>query len=1496
MSCTTAASTFLSPNQICPHCSQSQCGTFFTFLRLAALIFLMSVGAPAHAALYRIRPLGIVGGRIVGGLDETPLQTMLDSYNAGAPRPAMSMNGLGQVVEDIGINGTSLLWLPAPAFGLPGGYSYLPNGFMVQRIGPAGDVVGIMVSNRTAAIWRKGALTNLGKMGLDAVANVDVTFRGVVVGTAIKANPQPVEPRYLGTPFIVPPGGTQLQQMFTNDTVRTWVFRADANADVVGCETPVSGPSRVFITQNGSGLQPGGKQYPVLPPNGYAVSLNGFGDIAGVQYGVSGPLDDNLFTYAPSGQSDLPTTPVLLLSSNVQPTDLLAMNIRGQALCIAGFDPGDVLYQHGGFTRLQDLIPLNSGWTDLSGADLNDNGWIVGEGTYQGQIDQAFLMVPVGLSASLAAIPNPVPVGAPVTVTLTLSNETAAALGPVTLTNVGPNFNPSVDGSGGLVYSNGPASAQVASLSPGATATFVYTYATSAPGTNHLYAIGHGFDSSTRWAAQRFLASDYATTIVAITGQLDGTLSVSPPRVQTNGLISVTLTARNNPFSPGPVSNVAPSGTLTVEGSGDAQLLQGPNPTNHVSLHPGDSTNFNYVFRAVKAGRVDFRGRVAGVGVGGSSQQSDEAVSASVLIAPGGDLLIKRHLESDSQYSGENVYQRVPIAEQARTNAVGQNQSSVFEVKIENHDAAPQVFSLITIESTSNGWSTKYVFEGQDISDSLRSGAQFPPLASNQVDIITIQMDETNAAAGSTCSAELFLSSPQVPAETLDSVKAVSQLDPQGDLLIRRDGDPAGLYAGAGIFQTAPASPQIRTNIVDLNQDSKFQVQIQNTDTQPQTYTLAALPKGNTGWKRTYLMGGQDMTAQLEAAGGANLPQLAAGASSTLEVIVRATNALASDLEPIDFTLTLASDPTRPLDIVEAVSQRGLPDLTVISMAWNPTNSGLDFVYANRGSALSNDTVAQIVWATGPSTNDILSQLPPIYTVHVPTGFSDQSTNQATEAHFNYPPTNATYVQLVLDPDNLINESSRTNNTLALPLTFRHVVLVMMENRSFDHFLGWLPGADGMLSGGFYTNTSGEAFTNYHLTYFQGCGCDDPDHTYIGARIALNTNTSPPGCDGWLRANPHDTFSIGYYLQNDLGFFGQIAPNWTVCDRYFAAIMAETQPNRIYQHAGQTDCLTNRTTFQLTLPTIWDLLQSSNVTARYYYDGETFAQTPLFLWGLKYYSLEHRTSQFYSDCASGSLPSVSYVDPELTSATLFAYAHDEGLTSAGIDTGGNDDHPHSDIRNGEAFLSRVYNAIASSPQWSSTVLIINFDEWGGFFDHVVPPVLPSSQVPDADASAYIGGGLFSTDPTYGSRGFRVPCVVISPWTHQSRVSSGLFDHTSVLKLIEDRWNLPSLTAHDFYANDLTNVMDFGHPDYTVPPLLQNVPSGSPYGGFCQSVLIKHQSDGSLLVDWDATCIKAVVLQSAPDPDGPWFDVSNILAPPYVFTPSKMEFFRFKSIK
>jgi phospholipase C len=359
-----------------------------------------------------------------------------------------------------------------------------------------------------------------------------------------------------------------------------------------------------------------------------------------------------------------------------------------------------------------------------------------------------------------------------------------------------------------------------------------------------------------------------------------------------------------------------------------------------------------------------------------------------------------------------------------------------------------------------------------------------------------------------------------------------------------------------------------------------------------------------------------------------------------------------------------------------------------------------------------------------------------------------------------------------------------------------HIVLVTMENRSFDHFLGWLPGANGVQAGLSYTDTSGSTYPTYALSDYQGCGHADPDHSYAGGRVQYDNGK----CDGFLQTAPAgDTFPIGYYQQSDLAFLGQAAPGWTTFSGYFAAIMAETFPNRIYQHAAQTDRLSNSTTISK-LPTIWDRLADHSISRRYYY-----SDIPLLaLWGSKYLSISAPIAQFFADCLFGTLPHVSVVEPRFLGES-------QGLS--------NDDHPFADIRNGEAFLNSVYAAVTSSPLWRNTVLIINFDEWGGFFEHVPPTAAP---IPPADRAA---GNLD------GLRGFRVPCLIISPWSRRGFVAAGIYDHTSVLKMIEWRWNLRPLTIRDASARNLALALDFSVPDVAAPQYA--VPPG-PFGSICIS--------------------------------------------------------------
>jgi phospholipase C len=376
-----------------------------------------------------------------------------------------------------------------------------------------------------------------------------------------------------------------------------------------------------------------------------------------------------------------------------------------------------------------------------------------------------------------------------------------------------------------------------------------------------------------------------------------------------------------------------------------------------------------------------------------------------------------------------------------------------------------------------------------------------------------------------------------------------------------------------------------------------------------------------------------------------------------------------------------------------------------------------------------------------------------------------------------------------------------------------HIVVLMMENRSFDHLLGWLPGANGRQAGLTYLDSSSEPHPTYRLTTYVGCSHPDPDHSYAGGRSEHDDGKN----DGWLQTSTNDVFCIGYYEEADLPFYSALSRNFTTCDNYFASILSSTFPNRVFQHAAQTDRLSN--TFDIsTLPTIWDNLAAAGVSHKYYYSNVPF----LALWGAKYIGISALFAEFLADAAAGTLPAVSFVDPKYTIL-------DDGE--------GNDDHPHADLRAGEAFVGQVYRALTSGPGWKNTVLIVNRDEWGGFFDTVTPPRVIAPN--DVDTDLVNGKALL---------GFRVPTVVVSPFTRGKpatpRINSLLYDHTSVLKLIEWRYNLPPLTNRDASneVGNLASALNLKEADTTAPSLpVVTPPVPTPCGLFQLGSQVDNES-------------------------------------------------------
>jgi len=402
----------------------------------------------------------------------------------------------------------------------------------------------------------------------------------------------------------------------------------------------------------------------------------------------------------------------------------------------------------------------------------------------------------------------------------------------------------------------------------------------------------------------------------------------------------------------------------------------------------------------------------------------------------------------------------------------------------------------------------------------------------------------------------------------------------------------------------------------------------------------------------------------------------------------------------------------------------------------------------------------------------------------------------------------------VLSPDVLVAEAASRQRRTPLPaprnLPVDTFVVLMMENRSFDHYLGWLPGADGRQDGLAYATNDGQTLATHRLAPdFQGCAFNDPDHSWEGGRTQVNGGAM----DGFLRSGDNDAFSVGYYAQEDLPFIPAAAQAFTAYDRFFCSLLASTYPNREYMHAAQSygnkdNSLPAGGGFPDT--TIFAALAAKGIDARYFYDDLPVSA----FWGVPGLARSGRVQEYYERCAAGTLPALSFVDP--------SFLNEGGGTSG-------DEHPHGDVRTGQAYMADVVHAFMESPQWKRGALFIVYDEWGGFFDHVAPPTVPDIRA--------------SNDPAhdYGQLGIRIPAVAVSPYARRRFVSHDVFAFESILKLIEYRFGLSPLTRRDAYARNIGRSFDWeSKPRLELPALpdppdvlsaqCSNRPPSALYGG------------------------------------------------------------------
>ena len=383
-----------------------------------------------------------------------------------------------------------------------------------------------------------------------------------------------------------------------------------------------------------------------------------------------------------------------------------------------------------------------------------------------------------------------------------------------------------------------------------------------------------------------------------------------------------------------------------------------------------------------------------------------------------------------------------------------------------------------------------------------------------------------------------------------------------------------------------------------------------------------------------------------------------------------------------------------------------------------------------------------------------------------------------------------------LPASTLVAEAAKRQSRVALPsprnMPIDTVVVLMMENRSFDHYLGWFPGADARNEGLEYPDKEGKPVKTYRLTPdFQGCGHPDPDHGWKGGRWQWNNGKNDRFVTGNEEGTGSDEFAVGYYLKEDVGFLPHAAAEYALYDRFFCSIMASTYPNRHYmwgaQNGGQKSNdfppeTEQRTGF--TWETIFDRALSKGLTAKYYHCDLPFSG----LYGQRGISWTHRIDEYYADAAAGRLPNIAFVDPPFTNG-------------GGGDGTSADEHPHGDIRLGQAFMSDVAHAFMESPQYRRGVLFVTYDEWGGFFDHVPPPRVPDQRQNNKD--------IFED---WSLMGFRVPTFAISPYSKGAGVKHPTMGFESILKMISYRYGLGHLNRRHRYAYNIARTLNWNAKD------------------------------------------------------------------------------------
>lgn len=401
-------------------------------------------------------------------------------------------------------------------------------------------------------------------------------------------------------------------------------------------------------------------------------------------------------------------------------------------------------------------------------------------------------------------------------------------------------------------------------------------------------------------------------------------------------------------------------------------------------------------------------------------------------------------------------------------------------------------------------------------------------------------------------------------------------------------------------------------------------------------------------------------------------------------------------------------------------------------------------------------------------------------------------------------------------------QTLEADDPLGQHIPIDHFVIVMQENRSFDHYFHDLPRYGQPAAEVAAADTTNEdpktlqALKLFHQTSL--CG-KDTRHDWNSAHAQFDDGKM----DGFVgTSNPHGSRALGYYDAKDLNYYYALANTFAIGDRYFASVLGPTWPNRMFFHSGTTFGHIGNSAPPASMQeqSLFHQLSQKGIEWVVYSAGMTFEEK-IFrhlheIKGDHFKALDG----FFADAKENTLPAYVWIES----------------TYGGPDA--TDEHPPADIQLGQRFVASIIQALMKSPAWPRSALFIMYDEPGGFFDHVPPPPAcpPDEHEPILEPH--------HVRARFDRLGMRTPFIVVSPFSKPHYVSHQVYSHSSVPRLVQARYGLPALSARDANAAVPYDLFDFQQPPFLTPPALPPAIVDEPARRVCHARFRKKKPPGA----------------------------------------------------